>query len=460
MSRLKVHATPSIALVGRKNVGKSSLFNRLTETRQAIVSDIPGTTRDVGVGYCSWRGKMLTLLDTGGLDVIKTDIIEMNVRKQAIRAAEKSHLVLFVVDAETGPVSTDIILAKQLRKLEAPAILVVNKADSPKKRKEFEYEWKKLGFGDPVIVSAATGSGTGDLLDRILEELQTLDLPLDAVEPELVLSLIGRPNVGKSSTLNAMIGEERVIVSEVAHTTREPQDTILFYDDMPILVRDTAGIRKRARVGRGLEKIGVSKSIRALKESDVVFLVLDVMEEVGIQDRHLAGMAAESGKAVAIVLNKWDKVPNKTTHSSATYEDYFRAQFPFLAWAPMIFTSAKTGQRMKSLLDLAVKLKKNREREIDIEDLDAFVEDVVKPFIAERKPKKMKDKRGGKKRHPMIFGIRQTRTAPPVFTVIAKNVDTLNRSYLRFIENRLRERFDLEGVPVKIISRPLENKAR
>lgn len=460
MATMKVHATPSIALVGRKNVGKSSLFNRLTESRQAIVSDVPGTTRDVGIGYCSWGGKMMTLLDTGGLDVIKTDQIEMNVRKQAIRAAEKSHLILFVVDAETGPVSTDLVLAKELRKLKVPAILVVNKADSPKKRKEHEHEWKKLGFGEPSIVSAATGSGTGDLLDVVLEKLKELDLPLDAVEPELVLSLIGRPNVGKSSTLNAMIGEERVIVSEVAHTTREPQDTVLFYDGMPILVRDTAGIRKRAKVAPGLERIGVAKSVQALKESDVIFVVLDVLEEVGIQDRHLAGLAAESGKAVAIVLNKWDTVKDKTTHSTDIYEEYFRAQFPFLAWAPMIFTSAKTGQRMRNLLDLAVKLKKNREKEIPLEKLDAFVEEVVKPFIAERKPKKMKDKRGGKKRHPMIYGIRQTRTGPPEFTVIAKNVDTLNRSYLRFIENRLRERFDLEGVPLKVTSRPMENKAR
>lgn len=459
MATRKVHATPSVALVGRKNVGKSSLFNRLIESKQAIVSDIPGTTRDVGIGTVDWRGKMLTILDTGGLDVIKTDQIEMNVRKQALRAAGKAHLMLFVADAETGPVSTDVVLAKELRKLDIPVILVVNKADSPRKRKEGELDkWKALGFGTPLLVSAATGSGTGDLLDEVFAKLGEMNLPLEKVEPELILTLLGRPNVGKSSTLNAMLGEERVIVSEVAHTTREPQDTILFYDDKPVLIRDTAGIRKRAKVGRGLEKIGVSKSIQALKESDVAFLVLDVTEEVGIQDRHLAGLAAESGKAIALVLNKWDLVPNKKTDTTNIFEDYFDGQFPFLTWAPKIFTSAKTGQRVQNLLDLALRLKENRERTVTEEELDAFVEEVVKPFIAERKPKKMKNKQGGKKRHPHVYGIRQTRNAPPEFTVIAKNVDTLNASYRKFIENRLRERFDFEGTPIKVHARRLEQK--
>jgi len=455
--KMKIHATPSVALVGRKNVGKSSLFNRLIESKQAIVSDIPGTTRDVGIGTVDWRGKMITVLDTGGLDVIKTDQLEMNVRKQALRAAGKAHLMLFLVDAETGLVSSDAVLAKELRKLEVPVILVVNKADSPRKRNEAEIDkWKALGFGLPVLVSAATGSGTGDLLDVVLEKLAELDLPLEKVEPELTLTLLGRPNVGKSSTLNALLGEERVIVSEVAHTTREPQDTILFYDDKPILIRDTAGIRKRAKVGKGLEKIGVSKSIQALKESDVAFLILDVTDEVGIQDRHLAGFAAESGKAIALVLNKWDLVPNKKTESTNVYEDYFDGQFPFLTWAPKIFTSAKSGQRVQNLLDLALRLKANRERELTEEELDTFVEEVVKPFMNQRKPKKMTNKHGGKKRHPHVYGIRQTRSAPPEFTIIAKNVDTLNPSYRKYIENRLRDHFDFEGTPIKVHARNLE----
>lgn len=451
-----MHATPSVALVGRKNVGKSSLFNRLTETKKAMVSAVPGTTRDVGIGEARWRGKMLTLLDTGGLDVVKTDVIEQNVRKQALRAAGKSHLVLFVVDAETGPVSTDLVLARELKKVGVPVLLVVNKGDSPSKRRRHEGEWRPLGFGEPVVVSAATGSGTGDLLDRVFDELAGLDLALEAVTPELSLILLGRPNVGKSSTLNAILGEERVIVSEIAHTTREPQDTLLFYGDTPILIRDTAGIRKRAKVERGLERAGVVKSIQALKESDVAFLILDVTEEVGIQDRHLAGLAAESGKAVALVLNKWDLVEGKTHASMEDFRRYFEEQFPFLAWAPMVFTSAKTGQRVRGLLDLAVRLKRNRDRKVTQDELDEFVADTIRPFIAERKPKKEKDKRGGKKRHPYVYGIVQTMSSPPEFTVVCRNVDTLNTSYRRYIENRLRERFELDGVPVYVQAREIE----
>ena len=455
MGKLTVHATPSVAIVGRKNVGKSSLFNRLIEEKKALVSDVPGTTRDVAVGYVNWRGKMLTLLDTGGLDVIKQDEIEVNVRKQALRAANKSHLIIFVVDAEVGPVGSDMILARELRKAGKPVVLAVNKADSPRKRRKYEGEWKKLGWGEPVILSAATGSGTGDLLEQVFDKLEKINIPLDKVEPELVLTLLGRPNVGKSSILNAITGEDRVIVSEVAHTTREPQDTILFYNDMPILVVDTAGIRKRAKVGRGLEKMGVTKSIRALKDSDVAFLIMDVTEEVGTQDRHLAGLAADSGKSIVLVLNKWDLIPNKESATPETYIDYYTAQFPFLTWAPMIFTSAKSGQRIHGLLDLAVKLKRNRERRVTEEELDEFVEKVIKPFVDERKPKR-KNKRGGNKRHPHVYGIRQTRTAPPEFVVVAKNVDTLNYSYKRFIENRLREQFDFEGTPVKVHARAIE----
>jgi len=224
--RPKVHATPSVALVGRKNVGKSSLFNRLIEREQAIVSDVPGTTRDVGIGTCLWRGQLLTLLDTGGLDIVKQDQIEVNVRKQALRAAQKSHLIVFVADGQTGPLSTDVVLAKELRKSGRPVVLAVNKTDNPTQRRHMSETWKKLGFGAPIPVSAVNGGGTGDLLDRVWAELEKIELPLDKIEPEATIAIIGRPNVGKSSLLNALTGEERVIVSEIPHTTREPRQPI------------------------------------------------------------------------------------------------------------------------------------------------------------------------------------------------------------------------------------------
>ena len=453
--RPKIHATPSVALVGRKNVGKSSRFNRLIENDQAIVSDIPGTTRDVGIGMSRWRGQLLTLLDTGGLDIIKQDQIEVNVRKQALRAAQKSHLIVFLCDALTGPLSTDIVLAKELRKTGKPVILAVNKADSAAQRREIGNQWKKLGFGDPIAVSAASGAGTGDLLDRIFEELAKIELPTDEVVPEATIAMIGRPNVGKSSLLNAMIGEERVIVSEVPHTTREPQDTLLFYKDRPILVVDTAGIRKHAHIEKGLESVSVGKSLTAIQQADVVFLVIDVTQGVGQQDSHLAGLAAESGKGIVIVLNKWDTLSSKSTKTGDEEREEIYLSLPFLRWAPVAFVSAKTGMRVQNLLDMALRVKAARERELTTEELDRFVEKRVKPYLASRLSHK-KTYMGLKRRQTYVFGIRQTHHTPPKFIMIVKDKDFTDPNVTRFVENRLREDFGLEGTPVTVNYREIE----
>lgn len=455
MPKLTVHATPAVALVGRKNVGKSSLFNRLIEENRAIVSDVPGTTRDVGIGMARWRGQLLTLLDTGGLDVIKQDEIERNVRKQALRAAKKAHVVVFVGDAKTGPLSTDVTLAKELRKSGKPVVLAVNKADRAEERRMIGDEWKRLGLGAPTAVSATTGGGTGDLLDRVFEELGKTNLPLEEVEPEATIALLGRPNVGKSSLLNAMIGEERVIVSEIPHTTREPQDTLLWYDGKPILVVDTAGIRKRAHVEKGLESASVAKSLVAVKRADVVFLVLDAGSEPTTQDGHLAGLALESGKGVVVVLNKWDLLGGKSTKTGDERKEFFLSAMPYLSWAPVAFVSAKTGMRVHTLLDLALRVKKARERELTAEELDEFTARVVKPYLESRVSHK-KTHMGLKRRHTFVYGIRQTRTKPPTFMAIVKDKDFTDANITRFIENRLRERFDLIGTPVKVSYREIE----
>lgn len=454
MEKITVHATPSVVLVGRKNVGKSSLFNRLIETSQAIVSKVPGTTRDVNVGHVNWRGHMLTLMDTGGLDIVKRDVIETNVRKQALRAATKAHLIVFVVDAETGPLSTDIILAKELRKVGPPVVLCVNKTDTPARRAAVGDEWKKLGFGAPMAVSAINGGGTGDLLDRIFEELAKVEIPLEKVEPAATMTFLGKPNVGKSSMLNALIGEERVIVSEIPHTTREPQDSLLFYKNMPILVVDTAGIRKHAKIDPLLEAESVEKSLEALKRSDVLLVVLDASDDLGAQDKHLAGLAEASGKAVIILMNKWDLIADKTTRTPSEYKALLARTFPFLDWAPIVFVSAKTGTRVQGLLDLALKVKAARERVLDDKQLETFTEKIVKPYIKGRTPHH-KDALGSVRKHPHLYGIRQTNSAPPEFTLIVKDKSVLDISYLRWTENRLREKFDFEGTPIFIHSREI-----
>lgn len=450
-----LHTTPSVALVGRKNVGKSSLFNRLIEAKQALVSNVPGTTRDVGVGTSLWRGQLITLLDTGGLDIVKKDEMELNVRKQALRAAKKAHVIVFVGDAQTGPLSTDVVLAKELRKAGKPVVLVVNKADSAAQRRETGDNWKKLGFGSPIAVSAATGGGTGDMLDRIFEVLKDEELPLDNVEPMATIAMLGRPNVGKSSLLNALIGEERVIVSEVPHTTREPQDTLLFYNDQPILVVDTAGIRKRASIEEGLEEASVDKSLVAIKRADVVFLVLDVSAGISGQDQHLAGLAVESGKGIVLVINKWDTLTAKTTKTGDEMRADILAELPFLTWAPFAFVSAKLGTRVHTLLDIALKVKASRERIITEDELDEFTEKVVKPYLASRISHN-KTAMGIKRKHAHAFGIRQTHSAPPKFMMIVRDKNFTDPSLTRFVENRLREYFDMVGTPVTVSYREIE----
>ncbi len=454
-TNVTVHATPSVALVGRKNVGKSSLFNRLTESRQALVTDIPGTTRDVGIGTSLWRGQLLTVLDTGGLDIVKKDEIELNVRKQALRAAKKAHVIVFVGDAQTGPLSTDVTLAKELRKAGTPVVLVVNKADSASLRRQIGDEWKKLGFGSPIAVSAATGGGTGDLLDRVFEVLADAELPLEEVVPSATIAMLGRPNVGKSSLLNALIGEERVIVSEVPHTTREPQDTVLFYDGKPLLVVDTAGIRKRAHIEAGLESASVEKSLLALKRADVVFLVLDVSAGISAQDQHLAGLAIESGKGIVLVVNKWDTLNAKTTKTGDEIRADILDQLPFMTWAPFAFVSAKTGTRVHTLLDLALRVKAARERVLTEDELDDFTKKVVKPYL-ESRVSKHQTYMGLKRRHAHVYGIRQTHSAPPKFMMVVKDKNFTDPSLTRFVENRLRERFDLVGTPVTVNYREIE----
>ncbi|MEA3272674.1 MAG: ribosome biogenesis GTPase Der [Patescibacteria group bacterium] len=419
----------TIAIIGRTNVGKSTLFNKMVEESKAMVSDIPGTTRDRNYGICEWRGKKLILIDTGGLDIEKKDIIEKNVVKQAEFAIKEASVILFIVDAKTGITSEDRNLARALRKADKPIILVANKADSPKFREKAESDkWKGLGFGKAAPVSAANGSGVGDLLDILVKKLRAKRLPSVFEKPLTKLIFLGKPNVGKSSIVNALLGEERVIVSNIPHTTREPEDSILAYKDNPFLLIDTAGIRKKAKVGKGLERMGVSRSIKALDRADVALLVLDATDNLGAQDKKLARLIVDKQKNVVVVVNKIDMIDD-----TKNLADYVYTNLPFLKWAPILFTSAIEKKGVNKILDKALEIQEESKKVIEPQKLESLLKEISK-----------------ERSRPKVYKIKQTKSAPVVFGILIKRKETFPQDFLKFVENRIRREFKFPGVPIRV----------
>ena len=440
--------TPLVALVGRTNVGKSSLFNRLTETQDALVSSTPGTTRDRKDGIIHWRGQVFNVIDTGGLDIDNSDAIEQNIAKQAEVAMGIADVVLFVVDIRTGLLPQDLELAKYLQKSTVPVIVVANKAEKAADRVLLnDPSWRPLSLSVPLAVSAKQGTGTGDLLDAIFEVFEKQGkAPADHKKQEsLRLAFIGRPNVGKSSLTNALLGEERVIVSPVAHTTREPNAINFERNDQHYTLVDTAGMRKKGKVKKtgGLEEEGVERTRSVLLKTDVAFFVLDATEKIGNQEKVLAGLLMNSKAGIVIVVNKWDIAPEKDTRATLEYTTYLHNSIPFLRWAPIVFVSAKTGQRIANLLTTAHKVEENRHREFPYKEINYFFRGAIMKHLPSRH-------KGPS--HPKVVDMKQVSTTPPTFqlTLRAKRIDVLHPSYLRFLENRLRENFPLEGTPVRL----------
>lgn len=450
---------PKIAIIGKPNVGKSTLFNRLIEKKKALVSEIAGTTRDRNYGICIWRGQELTLIDTGG--ILKTEKMKREIRKkeelklrfpvhpesfiQEIQdqikiALKESDLILFVLDVKEGLLPEDKRIASYLRNFKKPIILVLNKTDTPKWRRE-EGEYFKLGLGEPFFVSALLGSGTGDLLDEIIKQLsikrQKIKIKKQIPIGIYKLSIVGKPNVGKSSLLNAILGEKRVIVHELPHVTREPQDIIINWQGHLILLVDTVGIRKKTKIKSPLEIEGVRKSLRILKKSDVALFVVEAHNFVTKQDMALASYIIKSKRGIVIVVNKWDLIKNKTEKSIINYAKYFYRAFPYLNWAPIIFISAKQDLRVKKVLDLALKVKMEREKRIEKEELEKFFKQFPKP----KKTKRTKIK---------IYSLEQTEIRPPRFVLLVSKKTELHSSYLKFLEKRLREKFGFIGTPIEI----------
>ena len=377
---------PKIAIVGRANVGKSTLWNRLSESNRAIVSAIPNTTRDRNSTTCIWRGGLIEIIDTGGMDTEAKNDIELGIIKQAKLAIKEADLVLFMIDAKTGIMPQDKELAKITSKLNNQVILVANKVDtnSSKDITFIKDSWK-LNLGEPVEISAVNGRGVGDLLELIFNNLEKRGIkPGDPEKTKsLKIVLMGRPNVGKSSLVNALLRQERSIVSPIAHTTREPLDINFIWEGKPVTIIDTAGMRKRSRITGKIEHEAIDRNREALFRADVAVLILDANEDPRKQDKTLAGLLKDANRGLIIVVNKWDMIPDKKTNTVKEYEASIRAELPFLAWAPIIFTSAKNNQRVYDILKTAFAIQEERHRIISDNSLDKF----LKKILAKQSPK-------------------------------------------------------------------------
>jgi GTP-binding protein len=442
---------PIVAIIGRPNVGKSTFFNRLIGERRAIVEDIPGTTRDRLYGDTEWNGRTFTVVDTAGLLLEEQELtagtpyveIARHVRRQAELAIAEADVIIFMVDAIEGLTAADAEVAEVLRKTYKPVVLAVNKADN-QERALNAVEFYALHLGEPIPMSAYHGIGTGDVLDRVTEHLAPIEK--EEEEAEVKIAIVGRPNVGKSSLLNRLLGQERSVVSTVPGTTRDSIDTLLDVGGTRVLLIDTAGIRRRGKVERGLEQYSVLRALRAIERSDVALLLIDATEGVTAQDTHIAGMILEQLKGVAILVNKWDLVV-KDNETFNAFTRHVREAFKFIPYAPLLFISAKTGQRVDQVIPLALEIAQERRRRIPTAELNALLREVVyeHPPTATHKGA-----------HLRIYYATQPQVAPPVFLFFTNNAELVHWGYERYLENRIRERYGFMGTPIKIVFRSRE----
>lgn len=429
-------AKPIVAIVGRPNVGKSALFNRISGRRIAIVEGQPGVTRDRIYAPASWGERAFTLVDTGGLDFGKhAETFVQLARAQAELAVAEADLLLFVVDARAGLLPADAEVAEVLRRTQKPVLLVANKVDHPQVEEGLG-EFFALGLGEPIPVSAEHGRGIGDLLDRVVASLPPGQEDEDGADP-VRIAVVGRPNVGKSSLVNRIIGEERSIVTDIPGTTRDALDTQLVFNGHPFVLIDTAGIRRKSRIDQALEHYSVVRALRAIERCDVCALLLDATEPATDQDKRIGGFAHEAGKAVIIVVNKWDLV-EKDAKTMDQFEAFIRQEMGFLHYAPILFVSALTGQRVNRLLELALYVADQHALRIPTGRLNEVVHDAV-----ERRPPP-----SDKGQRLQIYYSTQSGVKPPTFVHFVNNPKLVHYSYERYLENQLREHFGFVGTPI------------
>lgn len=433
---------PIVAIVGRPNVGKSTLFNIFADSRISIVEDTPGVTRDRLYADAEWLDRKFTMVDTGGIEMQNTDSIAVSIRQQAEVAVREADVILFVCDARTGITNDDMEVAKMLRQSRKPVVLAVNKADTPKQEAE-AYEFYNLGIGEPYQISASNRLNLGDLLDAVVEKFPEEGDEDDDSEDVIKVAIIGRPNVGKSSIFNDIIGQTRSIVSDVAGTTRDAIDVPVEKDGQTYLFIDTAGMRRKGKIDEPIEKYSIIRTLRAVDRSDVVLLVLNAVEGITEQDKKIAGYAHEAGKGIVIVVNKWDLYPNKTVMSTEEFTKQIRHELIFMPYANVVYVSALTQQRISRLPEMIKDAAEANAMRISTSVLNQVVTDAV----AMNQPPMEKGKR------LKILYTTQVKVKPPTFVIFCNEPEIMHFSYQRYLENQLREAFGFKGTPINIIVR-------
>ena len=427
---------PIVAIVGRQNVGKSTLLNRLAGKRIAIVADMPGTTRDRVFADISWQDTSFTLVDTGGLEVQPSSAISLGVKEQVQAAIAEADAIIFLVDSEAGILPSDLEIAQMLRRSSKPIILAANKSDNPKRESE-AVEFYEMGLGEPLAISAYHGRGTVELLDRVGALLPTPQEP-EAGAEIMKLAIVGRPNVGKSTLLNSLLGEERAIVDKTPGTTHDAINTLLDFGGQNVIVIDTAGIRRRGRWGKGVERYSVIRALRAIEEADVALLVLDATELLTSQDEHIAGYIQQAVKGVILVVNKWDLAVNQDMVES---NRYIRKKLKFMSYAPVVYTSAKFGQGVDRVMPEAFEVYQERQKRIATTEVNSVVQRAV---AAHNLPRK------GKKQLKILYAT-QAEVNPPTFVFFVNDPGLIHFSYRHYLENKLRQSFGFDGTPLRFV---------